>query len=130
MKLKEMAEAVQSCGIIVKEVKVLTDLYCEIETDFLDKRNDFIGFYLEEVAIEAFCFSDDGETLNNIHLGFNTPWMYREIIDKCYSLPNVCVCGDAIKSGPMVNLDDVKKVLPSYIQALIICSNLEGKGEE
>lgn len=98
-----------------------------ISTRFVDRHNDMIEFNLRFVKGEEadeFYFTDEGETGLGCMLYGKTQEKRKQFKEKIKGLPYVEISGGMITSTFFKTYEEFQVILPSYIQALIICSNL------
>ena len=125
MTIHNYAEMIHALYPIITEVKFQNEDSYWIETPFLDIRNDMIGFYLVQNSKGIF-FSDDGETLNSTYLGFDNSKVCQKIMDKITNIPHISFTGYDIVGG-MIDEENFLMTFISFIQAMILCSNIEYK---
>lgn len=125
MNIHNYAEMIKAFKPMVTDVIPQGDNCYQIETPLLDIRNDMIGFYLVQNSKGIF-FSDDGETLNSTYLGFDNSKVCQKIINKITNIPYIGFTGDDIVSEH-IHAKNFPQVLISFIQAMILCSNIEYK---
>lgn len=99
-----------------------------ISTGFIDRHNDMIEFSLRFVKGEEadeFYFTDEGETGSDCILcGKGIQETMEQFKEKIKGLPYVEMSGGMITSTFFKTYEEFQAILPSYIQALILCSNL------
>lgn len=99
-----------------------------ILTSFIDRHNDMIEFNLRFIKGEEadeFYFTDEGETGSDCILCRKGIQETREQFEeKIKGLPYVEMSGGMITSTFFKTYEEFQVIFPSYIQALILCSNL------
>ena len=131
MNIHNYAEMIKAFKPMVTDVIPQGDNYYQIETPFLDTHNEMIYFYIEKKegkvrSSSGIFLSDDNETINNYHSGYDYSLLIQKFCDKVLYLPYVSFDGQRIVSEHIYE-KNFPQVLISFIQAMILCSNIEYK---
>ena len=125
MNIHDYAAMIKTLHPVITEVLYQNENYYQIETPFLDLHNDMLYFNIVRDD-EGIFLTDEGEIINNYHSGYDYSLLIQKFCDKVINLPFVNFTGSALKSETITK-NKFPQILTSFIQAMILCSNIEYK---
>lgn len=125
MNIHDYAAMIKTLHPVITEVLYQNENYYQIETPFLDLHNDMLYFNIVRDD-EGIFLTDEGEIINNYHSGYDYSLLIQKFCDKVINLPFVNFTGSALKSETITK-NKFPQILTSFIQAMIMCSNIELK---